>query len=253
MTLAISAVGALLPSLLLLWYFYQSDRNPEPRDVLLKTFFLGVLIVVPIIAVTLPVMLLVPLPANPLLFALFVGFVCAAIPEELFKFLVVTRYSARNPAFDEPMDGVVYGVAASLGFATLENILYVAGGGWHVALTRAFSAVPMHAFLGAILGYYVGQARFNPAARVSVWRGLVTAIVFHGLYDFALLAARQIISQGRWEVEEPPPDQVMLVLGLFGLALVVLVTAGVWTWRIVHKLRQEQLAAPTPSSAEKER
>ena len=71
----------------------------------------------------------------------------------------------RNRAFDEPMDGIVYGVVASLGFATLENILFVFNGGMSVAVSRAFTAVPLHAFVGAIMGYYVGQAWRHPEER----------------------------------------------------------------------------------------
>jgi RsiW-degrading membrane proteinase PrsW (M82 family) len=129
--------------------------------VLIKTFLLGILIVVPVIIVAWPLWLLNSRLDHPMLAGLYTALLCAAVPEEFFKFLVITRYSARNPAFDEPMDGVVYGATASLGFATLENILYVVRGGWMVAAARALTAVPCHACLGAILGYYVGQGRFN--------------------------------------------------------------------------------------------
>lgn len=241
MTIVVAAIGAILPSLLLLRYFYKRDLNPEPRGVLAKTFVFGVLIVVPVLIVALPLMALWPASKSPVLYAIFAAFVCAAIPEEFFKFLVVTRYSARNPAFDEPMDGVVYGVTASLGFATLENILYVADGGWPIALSRAFSAVPMHAFLGAILGYYVGQAKLVEQSGVSARRGLWIAVLLHGLYDFGLLTVSQMAKQGTFDVNEPPVEQIGLALGMLLIALVVLIVAGVWAWRIVRKLRRDQL------------
>jgi RsiW-degrading membrane proteinase PrsW (M82 family) len=225
---------------LLFWYFHRRDVHREPHGVLVKTFFLGVLIIVPVLIVALPVQLLAPLPANPLLQALFIAFCCAAIPEEFFKFLVITGYSARHTAFDEPMDGVVYGATASLGFATLENILYVIGGGWTVAVARALTAVPMHAFLGGILGYYVGQARFNPQAKVSAWRGLLIATVLHGLYDFGLLSIMQMALLGEFDETEPALDQLILALGMLALALATLITTIVWAMRIVHKLHKEQ-------------
>ena len=129
MKTAFTMVGAIVPAVLLLRYFYRRDLNPEPRGVLIKTFLLGVLIVMPVILVGLPLRLWCPYGASPVYFGLYCAFLYAAVPEEFFKFLVVTRYSARNPAFDEPMDGVVYGAAASLGFAAFENMVYVAGGG----------------------------------------------------------------------------------------------------------------------------
>ena len=156
----------------------------------------------------------------------------AAVPEEFFKFLVVTRYSARNPAFDEPMDGVVYGATASLGFATLENILYVAQGGWIVAVARALTAVPCHACLGAILGYYVGQARFKGERKISAWLGLLVATLLHALYDFPLLAMRGLDNVG---------GQLGLVLGLLVFFLAVFVFEIVWTLRIIRRLRREQV------------
>jgi RsiW-degrading membrane proteinase PrsW (M82 family) len=242
MTIAVSVLGAVLPSLLLLWFFYKRDLYPEPRGVLFKTFLLGVLTVFPVAIVTVPVVVLVALPIDPLVHTFLMAFLLAALPEEFFKFLVVTRYSARNPAFDEPMDGVVYGAAASLGFATFENILYVVQEGWVSAIARALTAVPMHAFLGAILGYYVGQARFNPRSGVSAWRGLWVAVLIHGLYDFGLLYAKESEAQGQLNVNEPSGGQVALALGMLGLSLGVFLTAGIWTWRIVRRLRKDQLA-----------
>ncbi len=245
MTIAVSVLGAILPSLLLLWLFYKRDLHPEPRDVLFKTFLLGVLTVIPVAVVTVPVVLLVKLPAAPLVQAVLMAFVLAALPEEFFKFLVVTRYSARNRAFDEPMDGVVYGAAASLGFAAFENVLYVLAGGWVSAIARAATAVPMHAFLGAIMGYYVGQARFNPKSGVSAWRGLGLAVLIHGLYDFGLLSIQQIDASGI----EPSAEEGLLALGMLGLSVAVFLTAGIWAWRIVRRLRREQLAAEAPETA----
>ena len=87
----------------------------------------------------------------------------AAIPEELFKFLVLRWYVWRKPHFDEPLDGVVYGATASLGFATLENILYVGSHGLEMAVLRALTAVPGHAFTGVVMGAFLGRARFAEA------------------------------------------------------------------------------------------
>ncbi len=142
MTIVLAIICAIIPSLLLLWYFYKRDLNPEPREVLIKTFLLGILIVLPVMIFAFPLRLFSPQLNHPMFAGLYCALFYAAVPEEFFKFLVVIRYSARNPAFDEPMDGVVYGATASLGFATLENILYVAQGGWMVAVARAITAVP---------------------------------------------------------------------------------------------------------------
>src|SRR4029450_10832400 len=70
--------------------------------------------------------------------------------------------------FDEPLDGVVYGVAVALGFATLENFLFVARLGLGVAWMRALFAVPAHALFGATMGYYAGRAKFDQGGKL--WR-----------------------------------------------------------------------------------
>lgn len=224
---------AIGPSLLLLWYFYRRDLNPEPRGVLIRTFFLGILITIPVGLVAVPLRMPDAFQADPIIAGLFSAFVWAAIPEEAFKFLVVTRYCARHPAFDEPMDGVVYGASASLGFATFENILYVAQGGWGVAVARAFTSVPCHACLGAIMGYFVGQARFGAKGKASSWTGLWVAALLHGLYDFPLFVLRGMKTHGT--------AQEGLEWGMFVFFLAVLVFELTWAMRIVRRLRREQI------------
>ncbi|REG26173.1 protease prsW family protein [Archangium gephyra] len=202
--------SAVVPSLLLLWYVYARDRNPEPRGLLLKTFLLGAAICVPVVPVA---MWLESLgrawETGVWSTALVRAFLGAAIPEELFKYLVLRRYVWNKPAFDEPLDGVVYGTTASLGFATLENILYVGDGGLGVAVLRALTAVPQHAFTGVIMGAFLGRARFaaDEAQRFGLLAaGLGWAILLHGAYDtflmtetgFALLALPALLTSVGW-------------------------------------------------------
>ena len=90
----------------------------------------------------------------------------AGLVEEYLKLTVVRLTAYRAPAFDEVMDGVVYTVVAGMGFACLENVLYVMGGSLATALVRAFTAVPLHAVASGLMGYSLGRARFaaSPAA-----------------------------------------------------------------------------------------
>jgi protease PrsW len=114
--------------------------------------------------------------------------VLAALCEELPKwlaFLLVYRWNE----FDEPLDGVVYGVALALGFATVENVLCVARDGLGVGVLRAVFAVPAHALFGAVMGFYVGRAKFGGGARLLAL-ALAAAVAFHGAYDFVLQTLR---------------------------------------------------------------
>ncbi|WP_257449107.1 PrsW family intramembrane metalloprotease [Archangium lipolyticum] len=183
--------SAIVPSLLLLWYILARDKNPEPRSLLVKTFLLGVFICGPVALLELAIQgLLRPWLSGMWRQAWLEALFVAAIPEEVFKFLVLFGYVWRKPAFNEPLDGVVYGATASLGFATLENILYVSEGGMGVALARALSSVPAHAFFGVVMGAHTGRARFSESVSERLRllaMGLGGAIALHAAYDAFLL------------------------------------------------------------------
>lgn len=234
--------SALVPSLLLMVYFHTQDVFPEPPRILWRTFGLGIVIVVPVVAMAWPLSLLADGLDGPLAHGFATAFLGAAIPEEFFKLLVVWLYAARRPEFDEPIDGVVYGVAASLGFASLENILYVSDGGIGVAVMRAVTAVPSHAFLGAIMGLYVARARFSPVAERGRWlrRAFFVPTLLHGLYDFPLMAA------GR--AGEVLPSVPAGYTALLALPVLIVVLEWIWAVRLTRGMRNEQIFLLTPAS-----
>ncbi len=225
-------LSALIPALVLLLLFYFSDRYPEPGRVVLATFGLGVLTVIPVVIFVLLVQ--APLAAvsqDPYVVGAIDAFVLASLPEEVFKFLVLALYVRKHSAFDEPMDGLVYGATASLGFAALENVLYVTGGGLGLAITRALTAVPMHAALGALLGYGVARSRFDGRPLLLA---LPLPILLHGLYDWPLLTLR---AAGSGEGGALADGEVgMLIVG----ALVILIVTLASTARLARRMRREQ-------------
>jgi RsiW-degrading membrane proteinase PrsW (M82 family) len=230
---------AVVPSAVLLWLFVSSDKYPEPAGALVSSFLLGVLIVLGIYLLY-PFLSLVAsgLPAdNPYVVGATHAFLLAAVPEEAFKFIVLRRYCVNHPAFDEPMDGIVYGVTVSLGFATAENLLYVLDGGMHVAVGRAFLAVPCHALVGAVMGYHVGLAAFSRGERSGLYaKALLLSILFHGLYDFAPLTFRNARAMG---VAIPGPVSLGLNV-LFGAVLFVLVQYVAVLTRSMKAIQREQ-------------
>lgn len=244
--LALPLAAALVPSLLLLFYFQSRDIYPEPPRVVWMTFVLGILSIPFILLVALSMNRVLPQLAggNPYLFGLLEALLCAAFPEELFKFLVVWRYASRHREFNEPMDGLVYGVAASLGFATLENLLYVGEGGLGVAVIRALSAVPGHAFMGAVMGYFVGRARFAASGQGRLLAlALLVPILLHALYDFPLLVV------DRWKVVAPGGEPPTLARLLVLLTLVTLIYEGRLAVRLGRRLRAEQQDGTAPRAA----
>ncbi|UCF98842.1 MAG: PrsW family intramembrane metalloprotease [Spirochaetaceae bacterium] len=191
--LVISFLLAAAPALLLLRYYYRQDRErPEPKGLVVRIFLFG--IVATFVAIPLELLMSVfqrLFTDFPLLTALFKAFVVAALVEEYLKLTIVRLFAYRNRNFDEIMDGVVYAVVASLGFACMENILYVLGGTIWTALTRAVTAIPLHATASGLMGYYVGRAKFAPSPqmeRASINKGLRIAIFIHGTYDFLLFS-----------------------------------------------------------------
>ena len=193
---------ATAPVWALLTFFYIRDRyEKEPRSLLLRLFFMGMLVT------------LVAAPLGLLGIKLFEPFVAGAgwwglwlenlIPialvEEYVKFLVVWRLAYSHPAFDEPYDGMLYAITASLGFAALENVLYVAQGGAQVALVRAFLSVPAHALFAATMGYYISRAKFaaraNEARAYLRW-ALIIPTLLHGIFDFLLSTGHDFLAMG---------------------------------------------------------
>jgi len=239
MIVAITGISALVPSILLAWFFYSRDMRREPARAVWATFGLGVLSIVPTLFVAMPIMsYVVPHFGHPLAIGPGEAFLAAALPEEFFKFSVLYWYARRRRWFDEPMDGVVYGAIASLGFATFENVMYCLQGNLLTAVMRAATSVPGHAFWGAMMGYYVGVARFSPpSARAALLRrALGWPILLHGLYDAGLLSLKAYAERGK----EPAGAELGVVLAMLGVSLATVIVSWVFGIRLTRRMRRAQ-------------
>jgi len=224
-----------------MWYFHARDAYPEPGLVLWVSFGFGVLSIIPAVLTGIPIQMQLRGVTDPAASGFLQAFFVAAIPEELAKLGALLLYSYRKVEFNEPMDGVVYGVAVSLGFASLENILYVAMGGAGTAVFRAVTAVPMHAVAGVLMGYFVGRAKFSPRKRLGlIFVGWLVAALVHGFYDGPLLWGQEMVKNAGREVADSTGA------GLFGAAFGVLLLAWVVALLLVRKLRKEQEALQPP-------
>ncbi|MEM8883520.1 MAG: PrsW family glutamic-type intramembrane protease [Planctomycetota bacterium] len=177
-------IGALIvgfvPALLWLWVFWRKDRwEREPKRLVLRVFLFGAVMAGPIFVLERH------LPLPPTIFAEF--FVRVGFVEELFKILPVLYLALRHAEFDEPMDGVVYGAAAALGFAGAENAVYAIHAGGATAIVRAFTSTVLHVGLTGMVGYAIGLARFGRAYRgVIALSAFLAAVTIHGSYNFFL-------------------------------------------------------------------
>ena len=184
-------LATILPSIILVTYFVNSDKFKEPTFQIIKIFFLGILITIP--AFFLNTYFGNFLETNTNISEDLIGsFLTAAPIEEGLKFSVLFYFVYKMKDFNEPLDGIVYGVCVSLGFATLENIYYVyvlpeyfATTPLSLALLRAFSAVPAHAAFGAIMGYFFMKYSFV-SKKDNLLFSLAIPIFLHGFYNLSM-------------------------------------------------------------------
>ena len=194
-------LAALVPAAFLMVQVYRLDRiEKEPAGLLLKLALFGALsgLAAGAIEGALTRVLDVTLGGGMLRLML-ENFLAVALVEEACKRWVVLKFAWRHPAFDYRFDAVVYCVFSALGFAALENILYVAEYGFAVAVSRALLSVPGHCFFAVYMGIYLGQAKM--AERAMQWyyielpdespgqylrASLLVPTLLHGFWEFSL-------------------------------------------------------------------
>lgn len=186
---------ALAPVLLIFAYIYFRDKyEKEPFLLLLRGFVAGMLLLIPIMLIE-KFLGSISINFPPIPKAAWNGFITASATEELFKFAAVFFLFWRLRNFNEKFDGIVYAVSVSLGFAAIENLLFVYQGTTSTGFFRAFTAVPAHALFGIIMGYYLGMARFIPWRKTGyLFKAIIVPWFFHGLYDFFILSAHPILN-----------------------------------------------------------
>ena len=181
-------IASVSPVIIFLYLIYRKDHEKEPWKLLLYCLVGGMFSTLLSLFISLPAQKLAVFFPGNLLESLHLSFFTAAIPEEVAKFAVLYWIIWKRPEFDHHYDGIIYAVFVSLGFALVENLLYVYEGGLGVAFFRAILAVPGHGFFAVLMGYYFSLARFheNPKRNRYMIEALVLPILFHGGYDFFL-------------------------------------------------------------------
>lgn len=178
---------ALAPGVAISLYIYLKDKHErEPLGLLLTSFLYGALSVFVTLLISMPLEIIVINKQSAAdLFA--DAFFKVALVEEFSKFIFIRFILFRNKNFNEPFDGIVYTAMVGMGFATLENILYVYQFGIPTGIMRMFTAVPAHACFAILMGYFIGLAKFTHRKNLYYsLLALIAATVFHGLYDYFL-------------------------------------------------------------------
>lgn len=199
---------ALAPAVFWFWLFARKDTyRPEPKRLIAITFFLGMLSTIPagiLNFIFLDESLLDEIMDGGADFASVASgmlFVVGPV-EETSKFLAVYLVAYRSLYFDEPSDGLVYAAAASLGFASLENLMYILEFGPAVMIGRAPLSTVAHVIFGSFWGYALGRRTQHNSHGVIVIIGIAAAALVHGLFNLFLFAF-------------PPVSIALVVLGVW--------------------------------------
>lgn len=180
-------VFAFLPSILWLIFFLREDIHPEPKKLIAYTFCAGALISVPVLALQLVFKKFVAGPLDAFLLLIF----GLALIEEIFKFLSAYWSVRKEPAFDEPVDAMIYAIVAALGFATIENLFIMSDKINYLSLMNVFSSMStlgfrfigatlLHGLSSAFAGYYwaIGKKTGNLKSKIVIGIGIATLIHF---------------------------------------------------------------------------
>ena len=213
---------AVLPALILLGFIYMRDRKEKPPVKLMVLLLaLGAGTIIPAaIAEFIGQLIVTQTDTDHQTMLLVLCFLVIGIVEELGKYLVTVCTTWKSREFQHSYDGVIYMVCASLGFAILENILYVASGGIGTGILRAFTAIPLHCTVGVIMGalYAKGREAAYAGDRAGMigfmaWAYIVPVFI-HGLYDYLVMAASYGYISEAW---------VFLILGVMYVLSIFLI------------------------------
>lgn len=202
MQLLLVFLSAIVPVAVALLYIYKKDSaQPEPPKWLAKAFWYGVLSALLSFVFSTPLGAIFGLDLNTEVYPSIIdafadAFLLAAIPEELAKLIMLWLLLRKNPYFDEKFDGIVYAVCIGMGFAGIENVMYLfegfEDGSWiTIGISRALFSIPGHFFFAVLMGYYYSLYHFgiDRSIRVKV-QILMLPILAHGIFDGILFCTQ---------------------------------------------------------------
>ena len=188
---------SLVPGALWLMFYLEEDEHPEPAGLIFQTFLVGGLFAFVALAaelVTSPILSGIGIPT----LSIFSILIFAGI-EEIVKFWAAWASIHKNPAFDEPVDAMIYMVVASLGFATVENLGAIHSGIFHLntafetATLRFLGATLLHSLTSGLVGYYWAWSIREMNSKKFIIKGLCIATALHAIFNLLILNYGDII------------------------------------------------------------
>ena len=182
-----------LPSVIWLAFYLRKDAHPEPKSMVIKVFFFGMLIAFPTALIEIILFKCLDAFHFSLIFATGLNmFIAVALVEELMKYAVIKQKVIKNKEFDEPVDAMIYMIIVALGFAAVENILILFPLSeffeiFTISGIRFVGATFLHALCSALIGYFIALWYFRKKPFRFVIFGALIAIICHGLYNFSVV------------------------------------------------------------------
>jgi len=200
-SIIIYIIFGIVPSLIWLFYYLRKDVHPEPKGMVLKIFLWGALITLPVFFVQIGLLcVLNRININTLMRDIIYWFFIISFSEEFFKYLVARIKVVNSPHLDEPLDIMLYTVIAALGFAAVENILYLfvpaeqisfnqlIDRALIISLIRFIGAIFLHTLCSAVIGYSMAISFCEVKMKhISIATGMLVAVLLHGLYNFSIM------------------------------------------------------------------
>lgn len=186
------AAAAILPAFIWLIFFLKEDIHPEPKRLIFFTFMGGAFATLPALFFQVAFQEFFAF----FLSGLFIYLIVLALIEEVLKFGAAYFVINKNREFDEPVDAMIYMIAAAMGFAAVENVFILSnvfdsadsvGIAAHVLVFRFVGAVLLHVIASALLGYYWGRVRFLGAPRRLILWGILVATAVHALFNYLII------------------------------------------------------------------
>lgn len=187
LVLAIAPVATII-----LWIYLKDKYDKEPVITLSKFFILGIL--VSALAIYVEELLIKLNTFSKIGYMIYISFIVAGLTEEGLKALILIPNLVREKNFNEKLDGIIYSVFLSLGFATVENIIYILfedpTSVFQVSIIRAIISIPAHMMFAIIMGYYISKYKFNMSKskpKIYLIISIIVPILLHGIFDFILM------------------------------------------------------------------
>lgn len=225
-----SIIAAIIPVIFISFVIYIIDTEKEPLPLLTRCFIWGMIIVIPIIFIETGLNLFADkLALKGFSRSFFDAFFVAGLTEEFFKFMALWHTLRKSKYFDQYFDGIAYSVFVSMGFALVENILYVVEHGMGTAIIRGLLSVPAHAFFAIFMGFHLSLWRIGKEElrNANLMLALFIPIILHGLFDFFL-----------FDMTKRTEKETSIIL----IYIILFFSLNLWFWRAAYNRIKRHLA-----------